>query len=146
MHVAAKSILEAAHAAWSKGDIEGVLNCYVDDLTYWCNTGGPDSGPLLIEGKEDFRAFLLSMQGTEGHSVVEYFRFSDGIGRAQINAVIRHKLTGHRLAGSYRQVVTYRGNRIARLEEYYDAARMAAFWRLIAGQSIDDDPNDEHLA
>jgi ketosteroid isomerase-like protein len=136
---AAKSILESAHAAWSKGNIEGVLNCYVDDLTFWCNTGGPDGAPLTIEGKQAFRAFLLRMQSAEGHSVVEFFRFWDGVGRAQIRGVIRHKLTGHKLAGSFRQVVYYRDNKIARLEEFHDAARMAAFWQLVAGEAIDDD-------
>ena len=136
---AAKSILEAAHAAWSRGDIEGVLSCYVDDLIFYCNTGGADGSPLTIEGKKDFRAFLLKMQGTEGHAIVEYFRFTDGIGRALIRAVIRHKGTGHKLAGTFRQVVYYRNNQIAQLEEFHDAARMAAFWRLVAGEAIDDD-------
>ena len=79
------------------------------------------------------------MQGTEGHAVVEYFRFSDGVGRALIGAVIRHKDTGHKLAGTFRQVVYYRNNQIAQLEEFHDAARMAAFWRLVAGEAIDDD-------
>ena len=137
---AARSILEAAHAAWSRGDVDGVLSCYVDDLIFWCNTGGPDGGPLTVEGKKDFRAFLLRMKSAEGHSIVEFFRFSDGIGRALIRGVIRHKRTGHKLAGTFRQVVYYRDNKIARLEEYHDAARMAAFWRLVAGEAIDDDP------
>jgi len=53
--------------------------------------------------------------------------------------VVPHKGTGHKLAGTFRQVVYYRNNQIAQLEEFHDAARMAAFWRLVAGEAIDDD-------
>ncbi|MCZ7594468.1 MAG: hypothetical protein M5U16_05780 [Hyphomicrobium sp.] len=51
-------ILDSSHAAWSRGDIEGVLSNYVDDLTYYCNTGGPDGGPLSIVGKQALRHML----------------------------------------------------------------------------------------
>lgn len=71
----------------------------------------------------------------ESVSVSEYFRFSDGIGRAKIECYIRHKTTHHTLVGSYRQLVTYRGNRIARMEEFHDAAKMIAFWRMISGEA-----------
>ncbi len=126
--------MDLAHAAWSTGDIEGVLAQYVDDLTYWCNTGGPDGTPMTIAGKDGLRDFMQSIaQVAESVSVSEYFRLQDGVGRANIECYIRHKSTGHKLVGSYRQVVTYRGDKIARLEEFHDAARMAAFWRLIAG-------------
>ena len=132
----AREILDIAHAAWSTGDIEGLLAQYVDDLTYWCNTGGPDGTPLTISGKEAFRAFMESIAAVaESVSVVDYFRLQDGLGRASVGAYIRHNVTGHTLAGSYRQVVTFRQDKIARLEEYHDAAKMAAFWRLIAGES-----------
>ena len=129
----ARLILDAAHAAWSRGDVEGVLDQYVDDLTYWCNTGGPDGGPLIIVGKDGLREMLNSIVAVaESVSVSEYFRFIDGTGRAKIECYIRHKTTGHTMVGSYRQVVTYRGGRISRTDEFHDAARMATFWRMIS--------------
>ncbi|KAB2941577.1 MAG: hypothetical protein K8F92_11320 [Hyphomicrobium sp.] len=129
-------ILDSSHAAWSRGDIEGVLSNYVDDLTYYCNTGGPDGGPLSIVGKQALRHMLQPIADVaESVSVSEYFRFSDGIGRAKIECYIRHKTTHHTLVGSYRQLVTYRGNRIARMEEFHDAAKMIAFWRMISGEA-----------
>jgi ketosteroid isomerase-like protein len=132
----ARLILNAAHAAWSNGDIEGVLNQYTDDLTYWSNTGAPDGGPLVIEGKDGLREMLNSIVAVaESVSVAEYFRFIDGTGRANIECYIRHKTTGHTMVGSYRQVVTYRGDRISRTDEFHDAARMAAFWRMITGEA-----------
>ena len=39
------------------------------------------------------------------------------------------------LVGSYRQLVTYRGDRIERLEEFHDAAKMIAFWQMISGET-----------
>lgn len=132
----ARMILDSSHAAWSRGDIEGVLSNYVDDLTYYCNTGGPDGGPLSIVGKQALRHMLQPIADVaESVSVSEYFRFSDGIGRAKIECYIRHKTTHHTLVGSYRQLVTYRGNRIARMEEFHDAAKMIAFWRMISGEA-----------
>jgi ketosteroid isomerase-like protein len=133
----AREVLDSAHAAWSNADIEGVLSCYVDDLTFWCNSGGPDGGALLITGKANLRAFLQSIVDVaESVSVSEYFRLADGIGRAKIECYIRHRKTGHTMAGSYRQLVSYRDSRILQISEYHDAARMAAFWRLIAGEPL----------
>ena len=132
----AREILDVAHAFWSKGDVEGLLNQYVDDLTYWCSTG-VDGSPLTLVSKEQLRQFLLSVVAVaESVSVTEYFRLVDGVGRAQVECYIRHRRTGLTLAGSYRQVVFYRDDKIERMNEYHDAAKMAAFWRLIAGQTV----------
>jgi hypothetical protein len=62
-------------------------------------------------------------------------RNSDGVGRSKIECYIRHKTTHHTLVGSYRQLVTYRDNRIARTEEFHDAAKMIAFWKMISGEA-----------
>jgi ketosteroid isomerase-like protein len=132
----ARMLLQGTHAAWSNGNVEGVLAHYVDNLTYFCNTGGADGGPLLIEGKRDFREMLRSIVDVaESVSVPEYFRFADGVGRATIESYIRHKMTRHTLVGSYRQVLTFRDGRIERLEEFHDAAKMIAFWEMISGEA-----------
>jgi ketosteroid isomerase-like protein len=133
-------LLEAAHDAWCKGDVEGVLGCYADDCTYWCNAGSHDGVPFAVEGKPAFRVFLQSIvAAAESRSVIEHFQFEDGVGRAQVEAYIRHRGTGHVLAGSFRQIVTFSGHKIVRLEEYHDAAKMAAFWRLVASEETADD-------
>ncbi len=132
----ARVILEATHAAWSNGDVEAVTRYFTDDLTYFCNTGGPDGGPLTILGKKAYREMLQQIVDVaESVSVSEYFRFSNGIGRAKIECYIRHKTTRHTLVGSYRQLITYRGDRIERMEEFHDAAKMIAFWRMISGEA-----------
>lgn len=132
----ARTTLNATHAAWSKGDIDGVLAHYVDDLVYWCNTCGRDGSPLTIVGKADFRAFLEPIARiAESMSVPELFRFEDGVARAQVECYIKHRQTGLSLSGSYRQLAMFRGSQICRLEEFHDAAKMAAFWRLVAGET-----------
>ncbi len=132
----ARMIVESAHAAWSRGDVDGVVRHCADDITYFCNTGGPDGGPLTIVGKEAYREFLQQIVDVaESVSVPEYFRFEDGVGRTTIDCYIRHKTTRHTLVGSYRQLVTYDGPWIVRLEEFHDAAKMIAFWRMISGEA-----------
>jgi len=136
-HVA-KSVLDAAHRAWSDGDVQGVLANYVDDLVYFCNTGGVNGGPLTIEGKAGLEAFLDSVVTVaQSMSVIESFQFDVGIGRARIACFIRHRKTGHTLSGSYRQIVSFRGSLICRVEEFHDAARMAAFWRLVKSETLE---------
>lgn len=128
----AKAILQAAHHAWTEGDVEGTLACYREDLTYVCNTGGIDGAPLEISGKVQFRDFLLPVMETVNSSTtVDQFRFEDETGRALIGCSLRHRKTGLELFGTYKQIVTFSGGKIMRMSEFHDASRMAAFWRLV---------------
>jgi ketosteroid isomerase-like protein len=137
----ARSLLDASHGAWCNGDIDRLLSYYADDCLYWCNAGAIDGSPFTLVGKPAFRDFLRNVSSVaESRSVIDLFQFDGKIARAQIDTYVRHRRTGHVLAGSYRQVVTYRGNEIWRIEEYHDAARMAAFWRLVASEETAGDP------
>lgn len=137
----ARNLLNAAHDAWCEGEIERMLSYYADDCIYWCNAGSIDGSPFVVEGKQALRTFLWSIASVaESKSVIEHFHFADGIGRAKVEAYIEHRRTGHTLAGSFRQIVTYRGRKIARCEEYHDAAKMAAFWRLVTSEETAEDP------
>ena len=137
----AKSILEAAHTAWSCGDIEGMLSWYHDELTYFCNTGAPDGGPLELFGKADMRAFLEPvLQIAECTTVPIAFSYKDGVGRAHIDVVLRHLKTRHTLTGLYRQVVKFDGCKIVAVEEFHDAARMRAFWNMVLSSNDDTEP------
>ena len=130
----ARSILEAAHAAWNRQDIEAMLEWYHDDLTYFCNTGGSDGDALRLYGKADMRAFLTPvLKVADCISVPCAFTYQDGIGRAQIEVVLRHHETGHTLQGTYRQLLFYRDFKIQAVEEFHDAARMKAFWAMVQG-------------
>jgi ketosteroid isomerase-like protein len=132
----ARNLIDSAYRAWSRGDVEGVLAQYVDDLTFWSNVSAADDQPLTIVGKPAFRLFVQSLAETmDSASVLEHFRYSDGIGHARVEYYVRHKGTKHALSGAYRQVTHYRDGRILRAEQYHDAARTAAFWRLIGNET-----------
>ena len=140
----AREVLDGTHAAWSEGDIERVLSFYTDDLAYWCNAGSMGE-PSTLEGKPAFRTFLHSILAVaESGSVTEYFHFDDGVARASVECYILHRRTGLRLSGSFRQVVHFRGRKIARLEDYHDAAKMAAFWRLVSSEQTAEEA-EEHF-
>ena len=132
--------LQAAHAAWSEGDIEGVLNCYTDDLIYYSNASSTGDTPLIIRGRENFRPMLEQInKAAESMSTIEFFRFDDdNIGRATIQGFIKHRVTRHTLTGTFRQEVTYRDGRIAHMREYHDAARMRTFWHIVSHDEIID--------
>ena len=127
----AKAIVEAAHAARNAGSIEGMLQKYVEDLVYVTNTG-PDGSSLTIRGKEAFRARFEPIMGiVEAKTTVQHFHYDGRIARVRFGAYVRHRQTGHEMTGSYRQVIEFRGFQICRLEDFHDAAKMAAFWRLV---------------
>ena len=128
----ARAIVESAHAAWNAGNLDGVLSNYVDDLVYTCNTGGPAGEPVTLYGKTAMRErFAPVLVTVESKTSVDGFSFEGGIARIRLSSCVRHKATGHVLAGSFRQVMHFRGFKICKLEDYHDAARMAAFWRLV---------------
>ena len=127
----AKAIVEAAHAAWNTGSVEGMLEKYVDDMVYATNTG-PDGSLLMIRGKEDFRArFEPVMAIIDSRTSMQSFRFDGDAARVRFKTFVRHRQTGQEMIGSYRQLVQFRGFKICRLEDFHDAAKLAAFWRLV---------------
>lgn len=129
-HVA-QDILQSAHAAWSNGDIEGVLEFCTDDLVYRCNGGDLRGSPVEIRGKRAFGNFLRSLAASiESVSIAECFHLSNGLGQARIDWYIRHRRSGHVLSSSTRQIARYRGERICDVQDYHDAAQLAVFWRL----------------
>lgn len=128
---AAYRIVEAVYMAWNRGDLEGLLDQYVDDLTFWSNVGGADGKPITIVGKPAFRTFITGIADeSNSTSIMRHFWFRDGVARAKIDYCLQHKKTDATLSGSYRQLTFFRDGKIARVEQYHDAARTAAFWRL----------------
>jgi len=57
------------------------------------------------------------------------------VGRVQVHFWLRHRETGFGLNGSYRQLLTFRGGLICRIEEYHDAAKLNSFWAVVASET-----------
>lgn len=134
----ARSLLDAVHAAWSRRDLDALLSLYDDDLTYWCNVGGADGGPHVLQGKAEFRTalerFLINAEAvSKVLSFVLHDPYSNHpVGKASIHHRVVHVPSGHVLDGTFRQIVTFRSGKVLRLDEYHDEARMKAFWQLVS--------------
>jgi ketosteroid isomerase-like protein len=137
--LAARMLVDAAHLAWSNRDTPALLACYCDDIRYTCNTGSNGADSFVAVGKQAMLDFLLPVLNiAESMSVVERFVFKDGMARATITCFVRHKATGHVLSGSYRQILVFREGKIAKIDEFHDAARIAAFWRMVKVEAAAD--------
>lgn len=136
----AVQLLEAAHAAWAAADMDALLRYFTDDLEYQINAGTEDGRPLHLIGKAEFDDFwrpLMTQMTTRtspGRLVL-----SDNVGRVQVDVWLKHRLTGFVLTGSYRQILTFRGELICRIEEYHDAAKLNAFWSVVAAETAKAD-------
>jgi ketosteroid isomerase-like protein len=139
----AEAVVNAAHAAWSARNLEQVLELYCEDIVYTCN-GMPDGQPVRFDGREAMRGFLAPvLDVAESASVVSRFVFDAGVARTQVACFVRHKKTKIVLSGSFRQIIRFSGTRISRLDEFHDAAKLNAFWRLVAQSEQDLLERDE---
>ena len=133
----AGAIVGAFHAACSKGNVDGALTWCHDDVTHYLNAGIPDAGPVSLFGKAELRSFFTrAVHLCESKTVPTTFTFREGIGRAQIEANVMHRKTRNVLSGTFRQFVTFKGFKIAALEDYHDAAKLKAFWDMVRGEEL----------
>lgn len=124
--------MESAQEAWNAGSVEGVLDKYVNDLVYTTNTGRPNGESLTFRGKDELRKlYRTTMEVLDSASRLESVRYENGLVRTRLTAVLRHRATGHILTCSLRQILRFREFRIAEQEDFHDAAKLAAFWRLV---------------
>jgi ketosteroid isomerase-like protein len=130
----AAEILYAAHEAWNRRDLAGLLQLFDDAMTYWSNVGGQHGG-TAIEGKPAFLDFLDPLKDMEGLSVPHSLRFRDGTISASVEFYLRDRPTGHSHSGTFRQVLSFRGGRILRMEEFHDAAALSSFMALLGSES-----------
>ena len=139
--LSARLLIDAAHLAWSNRDIAALLACYCDDIRYTCNVGPSGTEPFIAIGKQamlDFLSPVLTV--AESVSVVERFVFNEDVATSTVACFVKHKATGHVLSGTYRQIALFREGKIAQLDEIHDAARIAAFWKMVnveATQKVD---------
>ncbi|MFT3730916.1 MAG: hypothetical protein QM780_05730 [Hyphomicrobium sp.] len=132
----AKAVLNEAHRAWSVGDIEGVLRTYAEDILFQRNSVEGEQ-PLAIRGRDAMRAYLIPIaEKASGVAVLESFEFHAGIARSRVRYFLQDRETGETMSGTYRQVVVFRKTLISRMEQYHDAARLAAFFRLIDAPDV----------
>jgi ketosteroid isomerase-like protein len=128
----AKAIVEETHRAWNAGDISAFLRTHTDDLCFQRNSAEESDPPLIIHGKAAMEAYLRAIDAkVTGIAVIDNFQFHSGVARSRVSYFLTDRETGQTLTANFRQIVTFRGMQIARTEHFHDAARLAAFFRLI---------------
>jgi len=133
----AKAVIEEAHRAWSAGDIDAVLRTYTEDIWFQRNSSDFEIPPDVIRGREAMGAFLRDVaEKAEGMAVLESFQFHSGIARSRVSYFLKDRSTGQTLTATYRQIVMFRDMQISRMEQFHDAARLSAFFRLIGAPSL----------
>jgi ketosteroid isomerase-like protein len=133
----AKAIIEEVHRAWSAGDIDAVLRMYTHDIWFQRNSRDAETPPLVIHGREAMGVFLRAvLEKTEGMAVLESFQFHSGIARARVSYFLKDRKTGQSLTATYRQIAMFRDMQISRMEQFHDAARLSAFFRLIEAPTL----------
>lgn len=128
----AEAIVNACHDAWSRRDLDRLLQYYSPDVVYTCNGEPSGAHPVRYIGRDALRGFLAPLLDLiESVSVVEGFQFSGNKARATVGCYMKHFATGIILSGQYRQVFLFADDRISQLEEFHDAAKLATFWQLV---------------
>jgi ketosteroid isomerase-like protein len=129
--IAALALVESAHEAWANGDVDKMLDSYVDDMVSITNMG-PDGVPMTIEGKAAFRAVFEPVMGIiDSKTFISDFQFLGATARIRFQTYLRHRVTGLELTSTYREICTFRDDKIWKIEDFHDAALMSTFWKLV---------------
>lgn len=123
-----------AHIRWSKGDLEGFLDLFTDDLLHTVNVDGlavPYAASAL--GKEDLRQRLQLLLHTFTVDKFESESFHDEGDhcRSVVVGHYCHRTTGELLHVKIRFRVWFRDGLIAHMSEHHDAPYVEAFERLV---------------
>lgn len=121
----AVNIAEAITAAFAKRDIDGFLKVYAPDIAIWHNN---DRKTQTYEENRALLAGFMGMFASLEYTDVRRTHTDDGI--IQQHVVIGTLPDGRRLEMPACLMLTIRGDRIARIDEYLDPA---PFYALIGG-------------
>lgn len=129
----ARALIESAHYEWCRGNLDGMLAQFSDDMEFWCNVGDPSGGPIEFKDKNDFRQSLEPiLRTTKSKSGLVSFRYDGEVAHVRASIRIESLVCGAKYVAAYRQIVRYKRLRIFRIEEYHDAGLLNAFWKLHA--------------
>jgi len=120
--------VQAAYAAFKRGDIPGVLNTLTDEIEWHTPGEGliPQAG--THSGKDAVRRFFQIIGET-----MEFANFDPKTFVAQGDNVVATgrydgivKTTNHHFEAEWAMVFTFKGNKVARFQEYTDTASIAS--------------------
>jgi ketosteroid isomerase-like protein len=130
-----RHVFEKAISAWSRRDLYGLLHYVDDDVT---NTINVDANVVpfapSVYGKQAYKTKLQHILSTFNFAayVTRHVDVSGSTARAAMMIVWVHKSSGEKLNTNFRFVVKQQDGRITRVTQYYDAAYVSSFARLIS--------------
>jgi len=132
--------------SWQAEDVEQTLALCHADVVFVLNADA-ETLPYAVEarGKAAVRTLMSEMLAVwERLSYSQALLGTDGdIGRVQTSYKLRHRPSGEILSGTKRSVVQIRDGLVTEIKQHEDAARLAAFLRLVGRDRFgerDDNP------
>jgi ketosteroid isomerase-like protein len=130
-----RQVFQGAVSAWAGRDLDGLMHYIGDEIANVINVD-PSVVPFApsVVGKAAYRDKLQHILNSfEFASYVTNHLAVDGdTARANMKIIWYHIATGERLQTSFRFLVEQRGGRITRINQFYDAAYLETFARLIS--------------
>ena len=137
-----RAVVGSFLACWSVQDVEMTVAHVHEDFVYALyisETALPYGGET--RGRDNVRAVLYAILAE-----FDYLRYEPEIisvegdvVRVAATFVYHHRRTGEDLSGTKRMVFQLSDGRIARIDEYHDAAKVEAFMRLAAQRTEADE-------
>jgi ketosteroid isomerase-like protein len=131
-----KLMIEAACAAWEAGNLAGVVADCAEDVEFFVHA--PAHAPSFV-GRGRGKAELVRRLGDYlRHIKVMYYepllpisRLRNGALRCRVHFVYRHRTKSLEIEGTMRQLWRFEEGKVARLDIFYDALGMRAFYDLV---------------
>ena len=133
-------IIEAACAAWEAGNPRAVVADFADDVKFQVHAPrdasfvGAGSGRAELERR--LAHYLSGIDVMYYEPLLPVTQLSDDILRCRTRFVYRHRTNSMEIDGTMRLLWRFSGDEIVRLEVFYDALRMRAFYDLIANVAV----------
>jgi ketosteroid isomerase-like protein len=146
MRADSRTLLEGAYAAWAARDLSATLDCFAEDVAFVIHLPS-DVTPLAgeVHGRDELRMRLQAILDTCDVLAYTPVQIRDGSAlRSQVHFHYRHKATGLDYEGRLRHVWRIAGDRIVYFEEFHDAARVGAFFALLAQATADRSSQSGH--
>jgi ketosteroid isomerase-like protein len=131
-----KLIIEAVCAAWEAGHPAGIIAHFADDAEFWVHSP-PNAASFIGRGRgkaelgQRLHSFLGSIKVMYYEPMLPMAEMGRGALRCRARFVYRHRIKCLEIDGTMRHIWRFRGDKVARLDVFYDALQMSAFYGLV---------------
>ena len=134
-------MIEGACAAWEAEHLDGVIADFADDVEFRVHAP-PDAASFLGSGRGRDE-LICRLADYLGMIKVMYYepqlpltQAREGVLRWRAHFVYQHRAKSLEIEGSMRHLWHFTRDKVTRLELYYDALRMRAFYDLIENVAV----------